>query len=186
MNIKFPEGLLVGATYVPSPNFNERPPKQIIDTLVIHNISLPPEEFDNDNVLAFFTNQLDHNQHPYFETIRGVQVSSHLYIRRNGEIVQFVPFSKRAWHAGESEFKGRRNCNDFSIGIELAGSDTTPFTPQQYESLSQIIQLLRQNYPIPQSNVVGHSDVAPTRKTDPGALFDWHHLNMLVDKLMVE
>lgn len=161
------------AKYVPSPNHNKRPEDEV-SLLVIHNISLPPNEFDNDYIEQFFTNQLDCGKHPYFQTLIGVEVSAHLLIKRDGSIIQFVPFDKRAWHAGQSEFKGRENCNDFSIGIELEGSDEIKYTDKQYQVLNDSIKTLKSHYPI--MGIVGHSDIAPCRKTDPGASFDWSRI----------
>ena len=164
---------LKGAEQIDSPNFNERPTEEI-SLLVIHNISLPPGEFDSRCVEQFFCNQLDPGQHPYFEEIKDLEVSSHLLIERTGRVVQFVPFDKRAWHAGASTFDGRENCNDFSIGIELEGTDYQPFTEIQYQRLASISQSLMLSYPeITLNRITGHSDIAPGRKTDPGPLFDW-------------
>ena len=164
---------LNGAEQIDSPNFNERP-SQEISLLVIHNISLPPGEFDSRCVEQFFCNQLDSSQHPYFEEIKDLEVSSHLLIERTGRVVQFVPFDKRAWHAGASSFDGRDNCNDFSIGIELEGTDCQPFTEIQYQILASISHSLMLSYPeITLNRITGHSDIAPGRKTDPGPLFDW-------------
>ena len=167
------ESLLQGVPYVASPNFNERPSDEI-SLLVIHNISLPPGEFGNDYVRQLFTNQLDWDAHPYFKTIRGLEVSSHLLIERNGAVTQFVPFNCRAWHAGASCFEGRENCNDFSIGIELEGTDDLPFTPAQYNALIEVTNLLLREYPrITPDRITGHQHIAPDRKSDPGPNFDW-------------
>ena len=164
---------LKGAEQIDSPNFNERPSADI-SLLVIHNISLPPGQFDSHCVEQFFCNQLDTSQHPYFEEIKDLEVSSHLLIERTGRVVQFVPFDKRAWHAGTSSFDGRENCNDFSIGIELEGTDCQPFTEIQYQTLASIAETLMQSYPeITTNRIAGHSEIAPGRKTDPGPLFDW-------------
>jgi AmpD protein len=157
--------------FVFSPNFDERPAGCEINLLVIHNISLPPDEFESNGVIELFTNRLDPETHPYYETLLGLKVSTHFFIRRDGELIQFVPCEKRAWHAGESCWKGRSRCNDFSIGIELEGSDTAPFTDPQYEALVALTRVLQQTYPI--IDVAGHSDIAPGRKTDPGPYFDW-------------
>lgn len=174
-------GCLAGATYVASPNFNERPPEIPIDLLVIHNISLPPARFGGSAVIDFFCNQLDWEEHPYFKTIEGICVSAHLFIRRDGQVIQFVPFDKRAWHAGKSCYQGRENCNDFSIGIELEGTDDIPYTSEQYVVLASVIRLLCQAYPSLTTNgITGHADIAPDRKTDPGAVFDWHLLDVLL------
>ena len=145
-----------------------------IELIVIHNISLPPGVFDGDAVIQLFTNQLDWDAHPYYEGIRGSKVSAHFFVRRDGNLIQFVPCSLRAWHAGASNWCGRERCNDFSVGIELEGTDDTPFTEAQYTTLVPLLQALKQAYPI--QSVVGHSDIAPGRKTDPGAHFDWQRL----------
>ena len=168
------EGWLAEAIRCPSPNFNQRPDPSDISLLVIHNISLPPAQFGGDHVRRLFCNELDWAEHPYFETIRGLEVSSHLFIRRNGDILQFVPFQERAWHAGRSEFQGRTNCNDFSIGIELEGTDDEPFEAVQYEQLVRVTRSLFAAYPkLGLDRIAGHSDIAPGRKTDPGPHFDW-------------
>lgn len=175
MHINPQTGLLAEARFVPSPNFDERPDGQPIDLLVIHNISLPPSEFGGPYIEQLFTNCLNPDAHPYFRDICHLQVASHLLIRRNGEIIQFVPFHKRAWHAGESCFAGRTRCNDFAIGIELEGADDIPYEDQQYEALLAISQQLLQTYAdIKQENIVGHCDISPGRKTDPGPAFDWN------------
>jgi AmpD protein len=155
----------------PSPNFNERPAGEV-SLLVIHNISLPPGEFGGDAIEALFLNRLDCDAHPYYQShLRGVRVSAHFLIRRDGELVQFVSCDERAWHAGASEFFGRPRCNDFSIGIELEGADDVPFDAAQYATLGVLARTLAARYPI--DAVAGHSDVAPGRKTDPGPHFDW-------------
>jgi AmpD protein len=142
-----------------------------VELLVIHNISLPPNEFGGRQIEQFFTNRLDHSAHPYFEQLKGVRVSSHFLIRRDGGIVQFVACGKRAWHAGVSNWAGRQRCNDFSVGIELEGSDFEPFTDRQYAALARLTRRLKRRFPI--RDIVGHSDIAPDRKTDPGPYFDW-------------
>lgn len=168
------QGWLSSATHIPSPNCNERPDAGDISLLVIHNISLPPGEFSNGCVEQFFCNQLDHSAHPYFQEIEGVEVSAHFLISREGEVVQFVPLPERAWHAGVSCFEGRDGCNDFSIGIELEGTDSEPYSNNQYRSLIALTRTLMQTYPqITRERIVGHSDIAPGRKTDPGPAFDW-------------
>ena len=159
---------------LPSPNFGPRPPNTDIDLVVIHAISLPPGVYGGSQVQAFFTNRLDHTAHPYFETLRGVQVSAHFYIRRNGALIQFVSCDQRAWHAGESNHRGRSNCNDFSIGIELEGIDGDEFTSEQYESLIALLPAIAQHYPLKQ--VCGHEHIAPGRKKDPGDGFSWLEL----------
>ena len=169
-----PDGWLSRAIHCPSPNFNQRPLAGDIDLLVIHNISLPPGQFGSGYVQAFFSNRLDINQHPYFQTIADLKVSAHLLIERDGTITQFVAFSQRAWHAGASSFRGRDNCNDNSIGIELEGCDDIAYTDEQYETLVSVTRELFNTYPaMSRDRVVGHSDIAPGRKTDPGPSFDW-------------
>jgi AmpD protein len=167
-------GWLDGARRIDSANFDDRPPDARVDLLVIHNISLPPGEFEGDGVAELFTNRLDPAANPYFETIKDLRVSAHFFIRRDGELIQFVSSDKRAWHAGASSWEGRERCNDFSIGIELEGTDDTPFTDAQYHRLNGLIDKLRARYPI--RAVVGHSDIAPDRKTDPGPGFDWERI----------
>jgi AmpD protein len=164
--------------FVPSPNFDERPAGCEINLLVIHNISLPPDEFGGDGVLDLFTNRLDPEAHSYYRSICGLRVSAHFLIRRDGETIQFVPCEKRAWHAGESCWQGRSRCNDYSIGIELEGSDSVPFADVQYTALAALTRALRQRYPI--LEIAGHSDVAPGRKTDPGPCFDWGRYRALL------
>lgn len=164
------QGLLVGGEYIPSPNCDDRP-AGAIELLVIHNISLPPGEFGGDGVQRLFTNALDIDAHPYYQTIAGLKVSAHFFVRRDGRIIQFVSCLKRAWHAGESCWQGRPCCNDFSLGIELEGSDTVPFTDAQYDALHRLTMTLRAAYPI--CGIAGHSDIAPQRKTDPGCCFEW-------------
>lgn len=170
-------GLVVPAVQCPSPNFDERPANTPIDLLVIHCISLPPGEFGTGRIEKFFCNALDSSEHPYFAEISALEVSSHLLIDRAGDVVQFVPLHKRAWHAGDSEFQGRSRCNDFSIGIELEGTDDSAFSDEQYTTLIGMIQALRSTYPgLTNAPVIGHSDIAPGRKTDPGPEFDWTRL----------
>ena len=172
------EGVLAGATQISSPNWDERPPGATIALLVVHNISLPPGEFGGDAIARLFTNTLDFSEHPYYETVRDLKVSSHFLIRRDGELVQFVPCAKRAWHAGASRWRGRERCNDFSVGAELEGADDLPYADAQYLSLHRLLLALRARYPI--VDVVGHSDIAPDRKTDPGPAFDWGRLRDLL------
>lgn len=170
-------GLLSPARQLPSDNCDERPDGAIPQIIVLHGISLPPGEFGGRHIEAFFTNKLDHDEHPYFDEIRGLTVSSHLLIRRDGDVVQFVPFTKRAWHAGESCYRGRERCNDYSIGIELEGEDQTRYDDRQYPVLTAVVAALKQAYPdISNRDLVGHCDVAPGRKTDPGPAFDWLRL----------
>ncbi len=174
-------GLLKEARQVASPNCDERPDGAQPELIVIHNISLPPQEFGGPWIDALFTNTLDPNAHPYFADIHQLQVSSHLLIRRDGELVQYVPFHLRAWHAGASSYEGRERCNDFSIGIELEGADEVPYEAVQYNVLAEVIAALEHAYPtLSRSRMVGHSDIAPQRKTDPGPAFDW---NVLYAKL---
>lgn len=168
---------IAGAEYMPSPNCDDRPGHTNIDLLVIHNISLPPGEFANGCVKDFFLNRLDSNAHPYFQSIKDMRVSSHLFIERDGKLTQFVPFHKRAWHAGKSCHQGRQACNDFSIGIELEGDDNTEYTDHQYNVLNAVIVCLQMTYPgLSGRRIVGHSDIAAGRKTDPGPAFDWGRL----------
>lgn len=165
------------ATQVPSPNYDERSEPNDISLLVIHCISLPPGEFGNDCINQLFCNQLDAKAHPYFAAIHQLTVSAHLLITRDGLINQYVPFDKRAWHAGVSNYQGREKCNDFSIGIELEGIESTPYTEAQYAQLNAVIQTLLNHYPtLTKTAITGHSDIAPMRKTDPGPLFDWHRV----------
>ncbi|MBE7527030.1 1,6-anhydro-N-acetylmuramyl-L-alanine amidase AmpD [Nitrosomonas sp.] len=174
------EGYLIQARYIPSPNCDERPDRNDISLLVIHAISLPPEEFGGEGVIELFTNQLDPQAHPYYQALEGLKVSSHFFIRRNGEIIQFVPCTRRAWHAGVSCWQERTRCNDFSIGIELEGSDNQPFTPMQYTRLTELTQAIQAAYPV--HDIVGHADIAPQRKTDPGPYFDWQHYRQTLEK----
>lgn len=167
-------GWLTGALHIASPNYDERPEAEAIRLIVIHNIALPPGVFSGDAVIALFTNRLDWDSDPYYTEICGMQVSSHFFIRRDGSLIQFVPCGMRAWHAGASNWCGRERCNDFSLGIELEGSDDLPFTDAQYASLNPLLATLTQAYPI--EAIVGHSDIAPGRKTDPGPCFDWERV----------
>lgn len=174
MRVDTSTGLLEGARFVPSPNYDERPTGTGIDTLVIHAISMPPGEFGGFDVEGLFCNGLDFACHPYYQPIAGLTVSSHLFIRRDGELIQFVPLQARAWHAGASAFDGRSRVNDFSIGIELEGSDYTPFEEAQYRALAEVTRALQAAYPaITPERIVGHCDIAPERKTDPGRYFNW-------------
>jgi AmpD protein len=171
------EGWLTGARRVVSPNCDARPDGADITLMVVHGISLPPGEYGGDWIDDLFCNRLDSGAHPYFREIAGLRVSSHLLIRRDGEIIQYVPFSRRAWHAGDSCFEGHSACNDFSIGIELEGQDTEPYTDRQYEQLAAVMQALVAAYPgLSLDRVAGHCDIAPGRKTDPGPAFDWQQL----------
>lgn len=156
----------------PSPNFDTRPEQIYPTLLVVHNISLPPGEFGTGCAADLFCNTLDFDAHPWFENIRGLRVSAHFLIERNGHVTQFVSCHDRAWHAGVSTFKGRSICNDFSIGVELEGTDTTPYTDSQYIALGELARTLKECYPL--TSAMGHSDIAPQRKTDPGPSFDWN------------
>lgn len=167
------DGWITGIKQVPSPHFNTRPAEEAPSLLVVHNISLPPGEFGGPYIDALFTGTLDASAHPFFAEIAHLRVSAHCLIRRDGEIVQYVPFHLRAWHAGVSLWQGRDNCNDFSIGIELEGTDTLPYTDAQYAALQAVTELLMQHYPLTPERITGHSDIAPVRKTDPGPAFDW-------------
>ena len=184
------DGRLSAATWLCSPNYNERPAGMSIDTIVIHNISLPPNEFGACSVdgmhyvKALFTNQLDWQAHPYFQTIEGAEVSSHLFIERDGSITQFVNFNDRAWHAGRSSYLGRPECNDYSIGIELEGSDFVPFTKVQYEILAKVVTAIYHAYPKTRRHLTGHSDIAPNRKTDPGDYFEWARLRESIAEIL--
>jgi AmpD protein len=174
-------GLLPAAIYIPSPNSDDRPEGSVIELLIVHNISLPPGEFGGPWIDQLFTNQLPAAAHPYFATVADLRVSSHLLVRRGGEVVQYVPFHRRAWHAGVSSWQGRERCNDFAIGIELEGADDLPYESTQYAMLARVIAMLCRSYPgLSPERVVGHSDIAPGRKTDPGLAFDWPRLRSLV------
>ena len=181
MKIDTTTGLLDVARQVQCPNFDDRPDGDDIDLIVVHGISLPPGEYGGPWIDALFTNCLDPDEHPYFKEIHQLEVSTHLLIRRTGEIVQYVPFHKRAWHAGKSEYQNRQRCNDFSIGIELEGVDDQPYEDSQYEQLANVINVLCDTYPgLIKERIAGHSDIAPGRKTDPGDAFDWARLRQLI------
>ena len=167
-------GLLAGAVQVPSPNCDERPGDAAVRLLVVHSISLPPGEFGGEAIVQLFTNTLDFAAHPYYETIRDLKVSAHFLVRRGGELIQLVPCAMRAWHAGPSSWWGRERCNDFSVGVELEGADDQAYSDRQYACLAELLAVLRRRYPI--VDVVGHADIAPGRKTDPGTAFDWGRL----------
>lgn len=168
-------GWLDSARHLPSPNYNQRPEGCHVSLLLIHNISLPPEQFGGGYIEDFFLNKLNPEIDPYFKTIHSLTVSSHCLIDRFGDVVQFVSFDDRAWHAGRSVFGGISECNDYSIGIELEGADNIPYTEQQYNTLVELTKVLFKQYPdITSDRIAGHSDVAPGRKTDPGPAFDWH------------
>ncbi len=175
MNIE--QHWLTTAQRVLSPNYDDRTDASDISLLVIHCISLPAGEFGGDAINQLFCNCLNPNEHPYFETIYQLKVSAHLLIRRDGSCVQYVPFDKRAWHAGVSSYQGRERCNDFSIGIELEGTETIPYADAQYQQLNSVIDVLLENYStLSRQHITGHSDIAPERKTDPGASFDWSRI----------
>lgn len=179
LSVEQPAGVISQATQRPSPNHDARSEVHPIDLLVIHGISLPPSQFGGPYIDQLFTNTLDPAAHPYFEQLQGLTVSAHLLITRTGELIQYVPFSRRAWHAGVSQWGGRTACNDFSIGIELEGCDFTPYTDAQYTALLAAAQAIRKAYPaITADRVVGHCHIAPGRKTDPGPYFDWARLRL--------
>jgi AmpD protein len=167
----------VDVTLRPSPNFNERPSDTAVSLLVVHNITLPPGQFGTPYITDLFLNQLDIAADPWFVNVEGLKVSAHFVIDRLGHINQFVSCDDRAWHAGASSFEGREQCNDFSIGVELEGTDDVPFEAVQYERLAALTQCLRGRYPL--TAATGHSDIAPGRKTDPGPFFDWSHFSAL-------
>ena len=171
-------GLANLATQLPSPNCDERPAGCAVALVVVHGISLPPGEFGGDAILRLFTNRLDAAAHPYYATIAELRVSAHFLVRRDGALLQFVPCTRRAWHAGKSSWQGRDRCNDYSVGIELEGADTLPYAAAQYAMLARLVRALRRRYPI--EDVVGHSDIAPGRKSDPGPAFDWERLARLL------
>ena len=175
MNIK--RHWLTDSKHTPSPNFDERPDPADISLLVIHCISLPPGVFGNENIDKLFCNLLNPDDHPYFKEIYNLSVSAHLLIKRDGSCVQYVPFDKRAWHAGKSSYEGRERCNDFSIGIELEGTESINNTEEQYRQLAAVIDTLLKSYPkLSRQRITGHSDIAPGRKTDPGPSFDWQRI----------
>ncbi len=176
------EGWCQQATRLVSPNQNDRPDNQEIDLLVIHNISLPPGQFGGHCIADLFLNRLDCDAHPFFDQLRSLKVSSHFFIRRDGSLFQFVSANQRAWHAGVSSFKGREGCNDFSIGVELEGTDVVPFEPAQYDTLVSLTEALCRHYPL--QTITGHQHIAPVRKTDPGPFFDWHHYKKMLGTAM--
>jgi len=175
------QGWLTSAERRPSPNCDARPEEGVVDLIVVHGISLPPGEFGGGWIDALFTNTLEADAHPYFREIAGLEVSAHVLIRRDGEVVQYVPFDRRAWHAGQSCYEGRERCNDFSIGIELEGCDDQAYEAVQYKALADICRALLAAYPaLTPQRIVGHCDIAPGRKTDPGPSFDWARLRSLL------
>lgn len=181
--VHVPTGLLVGVRQVLSPHHDRRPSGVTTDLVVLHGISLPPGEFGGPAIEQLFTGTLSPQGHPYFADIAGMRVSAHVLVRRDGELLQFLPFGARAWHAGASQYEGRTNCNDFSIGIELEGADDVPYTDAQYLRSAALLRALFQAYPdLAPTRVVGHSDIAPGRKTDPGPSFDWARLNQSIER----
>jgi AmpD protein len=167
-------GLIAEARFVPSPNQDARPPGATLDLIVVHGIGMPPGEFGGPWVERLFLNTLPLDEHPFFQTLAGLKVSAHVFIRRDGTLLQFVPFHARAWHAGASSWRHRPGCNDYSIGIEVEGADEIPYAPAQYAALAAVVRALRLAYPtLGADAIAGHSDVAPGRKTDPGNAFDW-------------
>lgn len=174
MQIDTTSGLIRGASYVASPNCDARPEGATIDTLIIHSISLPPGIFGGQGIEQLFSNTLNPDEHPYYREIQRLKVSAHALIRRTGQIIQYVPLRLRAWHAGQSYCEGRTRINDFSIGVEMEGTDDLPFENAQYESLIRLTRSLQKAYPaITSARIYGHCDIAPGRKTDPGPTFDW-------------
>jgi N-acetyl-anhydromuramoyl-L-alanine amidase len=181
MKIEPATGLLPGVRQVLSPHFDARPAGAVPELIVVHGISLPPGEFGGPWIDRLFTGHLPPDAHPYFRDVARGRVSAHALIRRNGQIVQYVPFGERAWHAGQSQYRGRSACNDFSVGIELEGTDHVPYTDAQYEQLALVVQALLATYPLlAAEHIVGHSDIAPGRKTDPGPAFDWKRFRGLL------
>jgi N-acetyl-anhydromuramoyl-L-alanine amidase len=180
-NVHAASGLLTGIRQVLSPHWDQRPAGLTPELIVIHGISLPPGEYGGPWIERLFTGGLPPQAHPYFSEVAALRVSAHLLLRRDGKLIQFVPFSQRAWHAGSSSWQGRDNCNDFSVGIELEGSDECAYESAQYQNLAAVIQALCAAYPgLSAQRVVGHSDIAPGRKSDPGAAFDWARLRALL------
>ena len=181
------DGWFTTARKISSPNFNERPENSTIDAIIIHSISLPPGCYEGNDIDHFFANQLNCDKEPFYDEIGDLTVSAHLLIRRSGELVQYVSLFDRAWHAGQSQLGKQKNCNDFSIGIELEGTDNSRFEPAQYKTLTGVVSALLDNFPkITRERIVGHSDIAPGRKTDPGSGFDWqtwrHMLNNKISR----
>lgn len=187
MKINVKSGLLEDVRLIVSPNCDTRPPGVSPELIVIHNISLPPGEFGGNWIDKLFTNTLDPKAHPFFAEVYQLKVSAHLLIHRDGRIVQFVPFHRRAWHAGQSSYRDRTRCNDFSIGIELEGTDEIPYEPIQYEVLADVIKALLQAYPtLSAEHIVGHEHIAFGRKTDPGPAFDWNYCRRLLASRLVK
>ncbi len=181
MELEAGGGWLQDVRRMPSPNYDERPAHCGVDVIVVHGISLPPGEFGGGHVDALFSNTLEPSAHAYFAEIASLRVSAHLLIDRTGDLTQYVPFDRRAWHAGESCFQDRQRCNDFSVGIELEGTDDLPYEDIQYQRLAAVIHALMRRWPdITPERIVGHSDIAPGRKTDPGPAFDWKRLRRMI------
>lgn len=177
--------LLMDTLYIPSPNSDARPDNEPPSLIVVHGISLPPGEFGGPYIEQLFTNQLQTTNHPAFAEISAMTVSAHLLIRRDGQVIQFVPFERRAWHAGASQYQGRPRCNDFSIGIELEGTDILPYDAAQYLSLAAVIACLLRTYPsLQRQHITGHSDISPGRKTDPGPVFNWAKFAHVLDGIL--
>jgi AmpD protein len=182
LNLRIENGVIDGVRQVASPNCDARPAGVEPDLIVVHGISLPPGEFGGPWIERLFTNTLPSDAHPYFAAIEGLQVSSHVVIARDGALTQYVNLTERAWHAGESSYRGREKCNDFSVGIELEGTDEVPYDAVQYRKLVDLIAALRKAFPkLSPERLVGHSDIAPGRKTDPGPAFDWRKLRRMID-----
>ncbi len=182
-----PDGWIPSARHAPSTNFDARPVGSEVSLLVIHGISLPPGEFGGDAIERLFCNTLDCDAHPWFERLRDLRVSAHLLIRRDGELVQFVSLRDRAWHAGRSSFRGRSECNDYGIGIELEGTDDEPYSEAQYQRLIPVTRGIMRAFPaITPERLAGHSDIAPGRKTDPGPAFDWPRFQRGIERLAGE
>ena len=186
MHMQIESGWLTDVERQPSPHFDERETLEAISLLVIHNISLPPGKFGGSYITDLFLGQLNKEADPFFEHIYQLRVSAHCLIRRDGHVVQYVAFDKRAWHAGVSNFQGREKCNDFSIGIELEGTDDIPYTGEQYQKLSEITALIQRHYPSIDNNIVGHCDIAPGRKSDPGPSFDWKRYRQAINECSVK
>lgn len=184
MQVNPQTGRLDGGQWCASPNFDSRPAGAKPELIVVHGISLPPDQFGGSGVVDLFTNRLNTKEHSYYQSLIGLEVSAHLFIRRDGSIIQFVDFNQRAWHAGQSNFQGRERCNDFSIGIELEGADHICYTASQYNALAEVVKALIKAYPsLNSQKLVGHSDIAPGRKTDPGPLFSWPALQRLITEV---
>jgi N-acetyl-anhydromuramoyl-L-alanine amidase len=181
LQVDLESGLMRGVGQIASPNHDARPPGVEADLIVVHGISLPPGEFGGPWIDRLFMNELPADAHPYFTEVAALKVSSHMVVRRDGAITQYVKFTERAWHAGVSSYQGREACNDFSVGVELEGTDTLPYEDAQYHALAQVVAALCAAYPrLSADRLVGHSDIAPGRKTDPGPAFDWPHARRLI------